>query len=60
MSDTQNISGMHSRGLAHTQDDSPFDTGRITCPQGGEDRWSARWLMGQLGYDKWERFEGVA
>lgn len=35
---------------------SPFDAGRIPCPQGGEDRWSARWLMGQLGYDTWENF----
>ncbi len=25
--------------------DSPFDDGRTPCPQGGEDRWSARWLM---------------
>lgn len=39
--------------------ESPFDAGRIPCPQGGEDRWSARWLMDQMGYDKWERFEGV-
>lgn len=35
---------------------SPFDAGRIPCPQGGEDRWSARWLMEQLGYDTWENF----
>ena len=48
---------MHSRGLARTQEDSPFDAGRITCPQGGEDRWSARWLMGQMGYSRWENFE---
>ncbi|SKD92876.1 DNA-damage-inducible protein D [Mycobacteroides abscessus subsp. massiliense] len=38
---------------------SPFDAGRMPCPQGGEDRWSARWLMERMGYDKWERFEGV-
>lgn len=60
MSETQSSSGMHSRGLARTEEDSPFDAGRIACAQGGEDRWSSRWLMGQLGYGKWERFEGVA
>lgn len=38
---------------------SPFDAGRIACPQGGEDRWSARWLMVQLGYDTWENFASV-
>jgi DNA-damage-inducible protein D len=38
---------------------SPFDQGRIPCPQGGEDRWSARWLMEQLGYESWQKFEGV-
>jgi len=38
---------------------SPFDAGRVPCPQGGEDRWSARWLMGQLGYESWQKFEGV-
>lgn len=36
---------------------SPFDAGRVPCPQGGEDRWSARWLMEQLGYDNWQNFE---
>lgn len=38
---------------------SPFDTGRIPCPQGGEDRWSARWLQGQMGYPSWQYFEPV-
>lgn len=38
---------------------SPFDAGRIPCPQGGEDRWSARWLMDQLAYVRWEDFESV-
>lgn len=38
---------------------SPFDAGRIPCPQGGEDRWSARWLMEQLGYESWQKFEGA-
>jgi hypothetical protein len=38
---------------------SPFDAGRIPCPQGGEDRWSARWLMEQLGYPTWQHFEPV-
>lgn len=38
---------------------SPFDNGRIPCPQGGEDRWSARWLMDQLGYPRWQDFEPV-
>lgn len=38
---------------------SPFDAGRTPCLQGGEDRWSARWLMGQMGYDKWQNFEQV-
>jgi DNA-damage-inducible protein D len=38
---------------------SPFDEGRIPCPQGGEDRWSARWLMEKLGYPTWQHFEPV-
>lgn len=38
---------------------SPFDAGRIPCPQGGEDRWSARWLMEQMGYPIWQHFEPV-
>lgn len=38
---------------------TPFDHGRTPCPQGGEDRWSARWLMTQLGYESWQKFEGV-
>lgn len=38
---------------------SPFDAGREPCPQGGEDRWSARWLMDQMGYDTWENFAAV-
>lgn len=40
-------------------DGSPFDAGRIPCPQGGEDRWSARWLMQQMGYTTWQYFEPV-
>lgn len=39
--------------------DNPFDAGRTPCPQGGEDRWSARWLMAQMGYDNWQNFEKV-
>lgn len=38
---------------------SPFDHGRVPCPQGGEDRWAARWLMEQMGYPRWEDFERV-
>lgn len=38
---------------------TPFDAGCIPCPQGGEDRWSARWLMGQMGYPTWQHFEPV-
>lgn len=41
------------------QSESPFDRGRVPCPQGGEDRWSARWLMEQMGYDNWQNFEKV-
>ncbi|AWN04968.1 hypothetical protein I5H21_gp044 [Mycobacterium phage Byougenkin] len=45
--------------LQLTGDQSPFDAGRIPCPHGGEDRWSARWLMEQMGYDNWQNFEKV-
>lgn len=38
---------------------SPFDAGRTPCPQGGEDRWSMRWLMERLAYDNWQNFEKV-
>lgn len=38
---------------------SPLDAGRTPCPQGGEDRWSARWLMGQMGYSAWQNFEPI-
>src|SRR5712671_725070 len=38
---------------------SPFDAGRTPCAQGGEDRWSARWLMDQLSYPRWADFEPV-
>lgn len=38
---------------------SPFDVGRTPCPQGGEDRWSLRWLMGQMGYSAWQNFEPI-
>lgn len=40
-------------------DASPFDAGRIPCPQGGEDRWSARWLMESMGYSAWHKFEPI-
>lgn len=39
--------------------DNPFDEGRTPCPQGGEDRWSARWLMGKMGYTAWQNFEPI-
>lgn len=39
--------------------ESPFEAGRMPCPQGGEDRWSARWLMEQMGYPTWQHFEPV-
>lgn len=45
--------------LQPTGDQSPFEAGRTPCPQGGEDRWSARWLMGQMAYDTWENFAAV-
>ncbi|AVR77285.1 antirepressor [Mycobacterium phage Gandalph] len=45
--------------LQLTGDQSPFDAGRIQCPQGGEDRWSARWLMEQMTYPRWQDFEPV-
>lgn len=38
---------------------TPFDDGRMPCPQGGEDRWSARWLMTQMGYSAWQKFEPI-
>lgn len=41
------------------EDTSPFDSGRTPCAQGGEDRWSARWLMSQMGYARWEDFARV-
>lgn len=52
--------GRASRAVeAIVQDASPFDAGRHPCPQGGEDRWSARWLMEQMGYPTWQHFEPV-
>lgn len=45
--------------LQHIGEQSPFDAGRAPCPQGGEDRWSARWLMSQMGYPTWQHFEPV-
>lgn len=45
--------------LQPTGDQSPFEAGRTPCPQGGEDRWSARWLMGQMTYPTWQHFEPV-
>lgn len=38
---------------------SPFDAGRIPCTRGGEDRWSARWLMQKMGYSQWKNFEPI-
>ncbi|QXN74958.1 antirepressor [Gordonia phage Posh] len=43
----------------HAAGESPFDAGRTPCPQGGEDRWSARWLQDQMGYPRWADFEPV-
>lgn len=43
----------------HGGEGSPFEAGRTPCPQGGEDRWSARWLMEQMGYPRWADFEPV-
>jgi DNA-damage-inducible protein D len=48
-----------SRYWAALENANPFDAGRITCAQGGEDRWSARWLQEQLGYPTWQHFEPV-
>jgi hypothetical protein len=48
-----------SNDLLSVGADSPFDRGRVPCPQGGEDLWSARWLMQQMGYDDWKNFEKV-
>ncbi|YCU34496.1 phage antirepressor KilAC domain-containing protein [Mycobacteroides abscessus] len=45
--------------IQHIGEQSPFEEGRITCPQGGEDRWSARWLQGRMGYAAWQDFEKV-
>lgn len=45
--------------IDHTNGGSPFDEGRTPCPQGGEDRWSARWLMGKMAYPTWQHFEPV-
>lgn len=42
-----------------TADLTPFDAGRTPCPQGGEDRWSLRWLMGRMGYSAWQNFEPI-
>lgn len=40
----------------HSNDGSPFDAIRHVDPDGSE-WWSARELMGPLGYDQWRRFE---
>ncbi|MFA4080527.1 phage antirepressor KilAC domain-containing protein [Mycobacteroides salmoniphilum] len=45
--------------LQHIGGGSPFDKGRIPCSRGGEDRWSARRLMGEMAYSRWEDFEKV-
>lgn len=45
--------------LDRTNGSSPFDEGRQPCAQGGEDRWSARWLMEKMGYPRWSDFEPV-
>jgi DNA-damage-inducible protein D len=39
--------------------ESPFDTCRITCAQGGEDRWSVRALMELMGYSSWQKFAPI-
>lgn len=49
----------HASAIVSANIPSPFDAGRIPCQQGGEDRWSARWLMEQLGYPTWQHFEPV-
>lgn len=48
-----------STDLAFPDDESPFDGDRIPCKQGGEDRWSARRLMTQMGYSAWQNFEPI-
>ncbi|MEC4836838.1 phage antirepressor KilAC domain-containing protein [Mycobacteroides chelonae] len=45
--------------IQHIGEESPLDEGRVPCPQGGEDRWSARRLMGAMGYPTWQYFEPV-
>lgn len=45
--------------LQHIGEKSPFDEGCVPCSQGGEDRWSARWLQGEMGYPRWNEFEPV-
>lgn len=57
--ETPGFSGTWSALDERHQPESPFDVGRVPCPQGGEDRWSARWLMERMGYDNWQNFEKV-
>ena len=45
--------------LTSANGESPFDAGRTPCTQGGEDRWSTRWLMNEMGYPTWQHFEPV-
>lgn len=51
--------GRASKAVEMMAGGSPLDAGRIPCPQGGEDRWSARWLMEQMGYSAWQNFEPI-
>ncbi|GAB3134919.1 hypothetical protein GCM10027289_27740 [Tsukamurella serpentis] len=52
---------MHNNDIspALPEGGSPLDAGRTPCPQGGEDRWSTRWLMEKMGYPRWSDFEPV-
>lgn len=58
---TDGVSGTFAALERHPADsgDSPFEAGRIPCPQGGEDRWSLRRLMEQMGYSSWQKFEPI-
>lgn len=56
--ETDEVSGTFS-ALERYPAGNSFDAGRIPCPQGGEDRWSARWLMEQMGYSQWKNFEPI-
>lgn len=57
--DPGGVSGTFAALERTTPAASPFDAGRTPCPQGGEDRWSLRWLMQQMGYSSWQKFEPI-